>query len=119
MSETDLKYALLLAAPRELPTLRLFLRQVMRVKLKEPERTIAIGIKGQSDVYAIERGTARHIELETKDVHTVITPQQLAWRDFCLEWGIPHLFLRARAGESSEETVRRWCDEVRELLKSR
>lgn len=113
MSESDLKIALLLAAPLALPTLRLFVRPIMRVR--RDERVYSIGIKGQSDLYGLVRGGG-HIELELKDVHTITTRQQRDWRSFCRAWGVPHLELRARAGESVDDTVARWLDEIRALL---
>jgi len=109
--ERDLKSALLLAAPRELPNLRLFTRQVMRVRLLDPDRTISIGLRGQSDLYGIARG-GLHIELELKAAGGRLNPHQLAWQAFCGRWGVPHLVLQARSGEAIPETVKRWCDEI-------
>jgi hypothetical protein len=114
--ERDLKHALLLAAPRELPNLRLFNRPVMRVQIPNPDRTIAVGIKGQCDLYGLCRG-GLHIELELKTATGVVSPKQLFWQDFCLEWGIPHLVLQARAEESVGETVKRWCGEIRDKVR--
>lgn len=116
--ERDLKSTLLLAAPRELPTLRLFTRQVMRVKLHESERTVAVGIKGQCDLYGLARG-GLHIELELKTATGVMSPKQREWRAFCERWAVPHLVLRAKAEESVEETVKRWCHEIRWLVNDR
>lgn len=116
--ERDLKAALLLAAPRELPHLRLFNRPVMRVKLRDPERTIAVGIKGACDLYGIARG-GLHIELELKTHAGVMSPKQVAWQTFCQAWGIPHLVLRAWSGESIEATVKRWCGEINAELSRR
>lgn len=113
--ERDLKSTLLLAAPRELPNLRLFTRQVMRVRLLEPDRTIPVGIRGQCDLYGLCRG-GLHIELELKTATGRLTPPQTAWQAFCLEWQIPHLVLQARSGESVEETVKRWCGEIQDRL---
>jgi hypothetical protein len=115
MTETDLKSALLLAAPRELPNLRLFVRPIMRVRLDDPDRVISVGIKGQADVYGLVRGGG-HIELELKSHTGTMKKRQLAWRSFCQSFQIPHLVLRARAGESQEETVKRWVGEVRQAL---
>lgn len=117
MSETDLKYALLLAAPRALPDVRLFVRPILRVNLRDPDRTIAVGIRGQADVYGLVRGGG-HIELELKSAAGTMKKKQLAWRAFCAEWGIPHLVLKARAGESQEQTVERWVGEIRSRLQS-
>lgn len=113
--ESSLKSALLLRAPRELPNLRLFNRPVLRVRLLDPDRTFQYGIKGQCDVYGLARG-GLHIELELKTATGTMKPKQLAWQAFCLEWDIPHLVLQARVGESVEETVERWCEEIRECL---
>ncbi len=109
--ESDLKAALLLAAPRLLPSLRLFRRQVMRVRLEDPDRTFAVGIKGQADLWGVWRG-GRHIELELKNATGRLTTHQVAWQAFCRSWGVPHLVLRGRDGESTEETVRRWIIEI-------
>jgi hypothetical protein len=113
--ESDLKAALLLAAPRLLPDLRLFRRQVMRVQLED--RTIPIGIRGQADLWGLWRG-GRHIELELKTATGRLTTHQVAWQAFCRSWGVPHLVLRGRDGESTEETVGRWVEEIHSSSKS-
>jgi hypothetical protein len=87
----------------------------MRVRLQDPDRTIAVGVRGQSDIYGIARG-GLHIELELKTADGRLTDHQLAWRTFCSRWGVPHLVLQARSGEEVEETVKRWCGEIRERL---
>jgi hypothetical protein len=109
--ESDLKAALLLSAPRLLPDLRLFRRQVMRVLVPDTERVVAIGLKGQADLYGLWRG-GRHIELELKTATGVMSRHQLTWQAFYRSWGVPHLVLRGRDGESTEETVRRWVEEI-------
>ena len=84
VSESDLKAALLLAAPLALPTMRLFVRPIMRVK--RDDRVYSIGIKGQSDLYGLVRGGG-HVELELKDVHTITSKAQRDWRAFCRACG--------------------------------
>jgi hypothetical protein len=113
--ERDLKAAFLLAAPRELPTLRLFNRPVMRVQLHDPDRTIAVGVKGQCDLYGLVQG-GLHIELELKTATGTLSDKQLAWQSFCRSWGVPHLMLKAIAGETVDTTVKRWCGEVGEII---
>lgn len=113
--EGKLKSALLLAAPRALPHLRLFVRQVMRVKLHDPDRTIAVGVRGQCDLYGLARG-GLHIELELKTADGVMSDKQLAWQAFCHRWEVPHLVLQARSGEGVEETVGRWCEEIQSMI---
>ena len=113
--ERDLKHALLLTAPRELPNLRLFNRPVMRVQIPNPDRTIAVGVRGQCDLYGLAKG-GYHIELELKTAGGRLNDHQLAWQAFCAAWGVPHLVLQGREGESVEETVKRWCGEIRTCL---
>jgi len=115
MPERDLKSALLLTAPRELPNLRLFNRPTMRVRLLDPDRTIQVGIRGQCDLWGVTRG-GLHIELELKAAAGRLTQPQLAWQAFCAEWRVPHLVLQARSEESVQETVRRWCGEIRAII---
>jgi hypothetical protein len=114
-TEHTLQAALLLAAPRLLPDLRLFRRQVMRVQLPDPERTIAVGIRGQSDLYGLLRG-GRHIELELKAAGGVMSKNQLVWQAFCQGWGVPHLVLRGRVNEDAHETVERWIGEIKKEI---
>jgi hypothetical protein len=113
--EHALQSALLLAAPRLLPDLRLFRRQVMRVQLPDPERTIAVGIRGQADLYGLQRG-GRHIELELKTAGGVMSKNQLVWQAFCQGWGIPHLVLRGRVNEDTHVTVERWIVEIKKEI---
>lgn len=110
-TERELQAALLLAAPRRIPTLRLFRRNVATVKIDG--RTVRAGIKGQADLYGYFRG-GLGIELELKAFGR-LSPEQLQWQAFCKEWGIPHLVLRAREGESVGETVERWCSEISQM----
>ena len=117
MLERDLTSALLLAAPRALPDVRLFRRPILRVQLQEPDRVIAVGIKGQADLWGLCKG-GRHIELELKTATGTMRKHQLAWQAFCLAWGIPHLELRARVGEATGATVGRWIGEIRSLVGS-
>jgi hypothetical protein len=113
--ESDLKAALLLAAPRLLPDLRLFRRQVMRVLVPDTERVVAVGIKGQADLYGLWRG-GRHIELELKTATGRLTPHQVVWQSFCRSWGVPHLVLRERVNETTDETVERWIGEIQKEI---
>ena len=106
---------MLLRAPREIPNLRLFVRTIMRVHLTDPDRTYAIGQKGQADLWGLYRG-GLHIELELKTAKGTMLKRQLAWEAFCRGWDIPHFKLRARVGESAEETVGRWCGEIRAVV---
>ena len=104
---------LLLLAPARLPTLRLFRRQVMAVL--HGDRFTKVGIKGQADLYGIERGS-RHVEIELKGVNTPLTPEQKAWKAFCEAWGVVYMLLRMQPGESPEQAAQRWVGEISERM---
>lgn len=109
--ESELQAALLLAAPHAIPHLRLFRRNVGVARFGEHK--VKFGIKGQSDIYGVFRG-GQIIELELKAADGRLSKEQIAWREFCLVWGIPHLVLRALDQESKTDTVTRWLREIRE-----
>jgi hypothetical protein len=113
--ETILQNELLLAAPHQLPYLRLFRRNVLAVKIEG--RSMKAGIKGQADIYGITRNVSRHIELELKSLTGRSTPEQKVWAAWCIEWGVPHLVLRPLKDESAKQTVTRWCHEIRQILR--
>lgn len=117
MREIPLQTALLLAAPRELPTLRLFRRNVGEARMRSGH-TVSFAIKGQCDLWGIVRGTSRHIEIELKAAGAPkkLPPDQEAWRQFCMEWGVAYTVLRGGKDESSEQTIARWCEELRKLV---
>jgi len=96
---------LLLEAPRALAGLRLFRRSVGAVKI-DP-RFIRFAVPGQCDLYGFWRG-GRSIELEVKAAGGALSPNQRAWRDFCLEWGIPWIELRPYPPEDVRQTLDRW-----------
>jgi hypothetical protein len=81
------------------------------------ERTVRAGIKGQCDLYGYIRGGLT-VEIEIKSHNGRMSPEQMAWQTWCLEWRIPHVVLRAKKEETEEETVERWCLELEELLRS-
>jgi len=113
--ESTLQAALLLAAPERLPNVRLFRRNIVKVRIED--RLVRAGIKGQCDLYAITRG-GRHIEVELKGVNTPTSADQRTWRAWCIEWEVPHVVLRAKKNETTEETVERWCLELAELCRA-
>jgi len=115
--ESKLQTALLLAAPRELPDLRLFRRNVgsgQFVDYAGHGRVVQFGIAGQADLYTIARG-GMHTEVELKSATGTLSTEQKKWADFCHAWGVPHIVLKAKKDETVEETVRRWCTELREM----
>jgi len=58
------------------------------------------------------------IEVELKSANKKLDPDQVTWRDWCVEWGIPHIVLTAAKRETEKQTVDRWCVELGALLKS-
>ncbi len=109
MSESTLQAILLLEAPKHLPDLRLFRRNVLVMKVEG--RTVRAGIKGQCDLYGYFKG-GQSIEIELKSATKPSTPEQKTWAAWCAEWGVLHLLLRARADETAQATVARWCAEI-------
>lgn len=117
MIETDLLALFIRRAPAVCPTVRVFRRNIIRRKVVIEGREVMLvnGIPGQGDAEAIVRG-GRHIEIETKAAKGRMRDRQEAWRAWCVSWGVPHLVLRARAGEEPSATVERWCEELRGIL---
>jgi hypothetical protein len=109
---THLQPAFLLEAPKRIPDLRLFRRNVLAVRIEN--RGMRAGIKGQADLYGFWKG-GRPIELELKAAHRHQRPEQKVWAEWCHAWGVPYLLLKARPEETLEETVSRWCSEVEAL----
>ncbi len=113
--ETAIQGELLKAAPFVLKDLRMFRRNILRVKIEG--RVIKVGIKGQCDIYGIVRG-GRHIEVEVKWIGGTLRPDQKVWRDWCIAMGVPWILLQTRAEETQEQNVARWIEELRILIAS-
>lgn len=112
MTESSLQSALLLAAPASLPSLRLFRRNITKVKIRG--YTVQFGLPGQCDLYGYLKG-GQALEVELKAAGKGLNPDQKKWRDWCVEWGVPHIVLTGRKEETVEETVDRWIEELRDL----
>lgn len=114
MNESQYQRLLLLEAPRKLPDVRLFRRNVGQGQYVGDgvHRVVTFGIKGQSDCYAIVRG-GKLVELEIKALGGSLTKEQRAWRDFCQSWGVPWLLLKPLKDEAVDATIARWCEEIR------
>lgn len=112
-SETDLLHLFIERVPFVLPNLRVFRRNVINVEAKGGYR-VRNGIAGQADAYAIRKG-GLHVEIETKAARGKLRTAQVAWRGWCHAWGVPHLILQARLGETSDATVQRWIAELGEV----
>ena len=116
--ESQLQQRLLLSAPSRLPDIRFFRRNVGKVKVTRKdgkEYTMRFALPGQCDLYGITRG-GRHLECELKGPGKKLEPDQVKWRDWCLEWRIPHIVLTAQKNELETQTVERWLDELGALL---
>jgi len=111
MTETDLMWALVRAIPHAIPDARPFRRAVFNVRAEQGFRAKA-GVPGQCDLYVYVK-PGRIIEVETKARRGVLSPRQRVWQAFCHEWGVPHVVLKERNGETSDATVARWVGEIR------
>lgn len=123
MNENDLLALFLREAPRKLPAVRVFRRNIIRREVQIEGRTVHLvnGIPGQGDAYALIRRAYRsalHVEIETKAAKGRMRAAQERWAAFCAEWGVPHLILRARADEEPRATVTRWINELRTLAEA-
>lgn len=108
--ETDqLQPAFLLLLPYRIPTLRVFRRNVARVKIEG--RTVKFGIKGQPDLYGVVDG-GMHVEVELKASRGRLRPEQQAFRSWCEAHRIPYVLAVAHPDETIDQTVERWCDEI-------
>lgn len=118
--EIPLMRELLYEAGKAMPHLRLFRRNILRLKMTDSrgkERMVIAGVPGQGDLYGIVFGGG-HLEVELKSKNGRLTPEQRAWRDWCLAGQIPWLCLWPWPGEAPEETVRRWVEAIRLLAGS-
>lgn len=113
--ESQLQVRLLLVAPERLPALRLFRRNIGSATLRGFK--VQFAIPGQCDLYGITRGGG-HLEIELKSASGSLKPDQRIWKSWCEEWRVPHVVLHAEKRETIEETVDRWCLELRDLLLS-
>lgn len=121
--ELELQAHLLLAAPRELPHVRLFRRNIIDQHVERNGRRyhLTAGIKGQADLYGYARaraGPAIPLELELKAHDGTQTKEQRAWMTFSTTMGIPFLLLKQQRGETTAATVARWIQEIRDLLRA-
>jgi hypothetical protein len=115
MTESQLQVKLLLVAPERFPDLRLFRRNVGSARM-QGGHVVQFAIPGQCDLYGVTRGGKCHLEVELKAAGKRLEPDQKNWASWCASWGIPHIVLTGGKDETVEETVDRWCDELRELL---
>lgn len=120
MNETDLLHVFIERAPLTLRDVRIFRRNIINRVLQEGDRKYALrnGIAGQCDAYAVMRG-GLHVELEAKAAKGRTREAQIRWRSFCEAWRIPYLVIRARADETTDQTVTRWIDELRAVVESK
>jgi hypothetical protein len=107
--EQDYVRSLLGHAAMEFSDVRLFVRQVGAIKTDG--RVFRAGIKGQADLYAVDR-RAKHYEIEVKRF-TKLSPDQEAWKAWCSAWGVPWLLLEVRKAEMPVDTIDRWVEELR------
>ncbi len=116
-SEGQLQSALLLTAPALLPNLRLFRRNIGTANMGGV--TVKFAIKGQCDLYGYVRG-GRTVEIELKAAGKRIEPgsDQEKWQTWCRAWDVPHIVLTGAKGETIEQTIERWGEELRQLIAS-
>ena len=112
--ETDqLQPALLLVIPYRLPTLRLFRRNNATVRIEG--RVVKFGMRGLPDLYGIV-DAGLHVEVELKGARGRLSPEQRQFAAWCSEHRVPYVCPTARADETIDQTVERWCDEIASVV---
>ncbi len=101
------------------PRARLFRRNIIDTPVQDI-RTGQVwqaksGIKGQCDVEVRMRG-GMSVEVEFKAEKGKRTPEQEAWRLWCVSWQIPWIQLEAIDGDDAG-TIAKWTRELTEFLK--
>jgi hypothetical protein len=117
MLEGSYVIALLQRAPAEWPNIRIFRRHVTGVEMPSGAY-LPIGIKGQCDLWAIERSTGRHFEIECKNVRGSLNVNQQRWKSWCQDWGVPWIELRVKKQETPLATMERWVQELDAFFRS-
>jgi hypothetical protein len=112
--ETDLVKLFIEQVPYAIPTARAFKRAIVDDMSVRGHRILA-GIEGQADVYVYVKG-GRVIEIEAKMAKGRMREAQIAWAALCKAWSVPHIVVRALAGEESAATVDRWVRELKEVV---
>lgn len=101
------------------PRARLFRRNIIDTPVQDLHTghvwQAKAGIKGQCDVEIRMRG-GMSVEVEFKAQKGKRTPEQEAWRAFCVGWGIPWVQLEALDGDDAG-TIAKWTRELNEFLK--
>lgn len=110
--ESDYQRALLQRASVEFRDHRFFRRNVGAIRLED--RFFRASLPGQCDLYVIGRG-GWHGEVEIKRF-TKLSPDQVAWRDWCYAWAVPWLLLEVDKAEAPPQTIARWMGVLRAWL---
>lgn len=117
MIETDLVKLWVARVPFVIPNTRVFIRTIIDRVVQIDGRDVRLRANepGQGDVWALVKG-GRHIEIEAKAARGKMREAQERWQEFCAAWGVDHLVIRARKGETPNETIERWCEELRAVV---
>jgi hypothetical protein len=115
--ETDLVKLWVVRVPVVMPNVRVFIRTIIDRVVQIDGRTVRLiaNEPGQGDAWALVKG-GRHIEIEAKAARGTMREAQERWQAFCAAWGVDHLVVRARKNEKPEETIERWCEELRAVV---
>jgi hypothetical protein len=98
------------------PSHRLFRRNVGLIKMGGG-RVFRAGVPGQADFYVIGKG-GWHGEIEIKRFGK-LSPDQLNWMQWCFDWKVPWILMRAEKDEAQAATISRWLEELGRWLKNR
>ena len=122
LTEQTLRERFLVEAPKAIPTLRLFYRNIIDQRVERNGRSYSLksGTAGMADLFGFDRrgSPAIPVELELKAWNGVQSKEQIAWMTFVTTMKIPFLLLRQKRTETTEQTVSRWLTEVEAMLSS-
>lgn len=111
--------AIIVGVQRAVPDARVFKRVVGAFRaIESPERIVAVGDKGQADLWGFVRGRPRAVpfEIEVKVGKDRLRAEQEAWAALCSHMGVPYLMVRASGKDDIPQAVRAAADFVRGLL---
>jgi len=88
---------------------RFFIRNIITTQIGED--WVRAGIGGQADVWGhlFRKPYPMEFEIELKNVKTPDRDDQIKWRAYCDQRGVPYLYLRAKAGETPKQIIDTWA----------
>ena len=118
MTETEIGMLWLARVPYALPHVNVFRNSIVRGTMQAGWYANA-GIEGHGDAWwcappAMHRRYYGQCEWKARTGR--MRESQVRWQAHCLARGIPYLVMRVAKGEEPDQTVERWCHELRTAI---